>query len=206
MEENSELRDVFTSIFKRNGWGNDESVSGAGSALASPSVLDSVKSLDFIIREWKIKTLNDAPCGDFYWMPLILGRFPRIEYRGFDIVSEMIEWNKQRYPDYDFQTTDVTINILPQADLIFCKDLILHLRDKDVAATLRNFKRSRSRFLLITNMTGCKNSELNSSLPGDFRHIDLLAEPYNFPTPIWSSNYLALWSLDAIDEASLPDL
>jgi len=200
------LKDLFTIVFKDNRWGNEESVSGAGSALSSPSVLESVKALDEVIRRFGIRSINDVPCGDFYWIPLILGRFPKVEYHGFDIVSDLIKWNRERFPDYDFQVADITQDTLPQVDLIFCKDLFLHLYQRDIVHALRNFKLSGSRFLLVSNIVGVENRELVIDEPGQCRHVDLTAAPYSLPTPLWSTNYLALWSLDAVEMRIFDDL
>jgi hypothetical protein len=197
---------AFRSVFKENRWGNDESVSGAGSALASPSVRDSVRVLDMVIREFGITSICDTPCGDFYWLPLILGRFPKMRYFGFDIVPDLIKWNRERYPERSFQTADVSADVLPPADLIFCKDLLLHLKSKDIGLTLRNFKKSGSRFLLITSNEGVENQELEVDDPGACRSVNLLASPYNFPNPIWNDNYLSLWVLDAIPMAFFDNL
>lgn len=197
----SSLKEVFTFIFKENRWGNDESVSGAGSALSSPSVRDSIEALDQIIRHFNIRFINDVPCGDFYWIPLILGRFPEVEYRGFDIVPDLIDLNAERYPARDFGVIDGTTEILPHADLIFCKDLLLHLYHKDICLLLRNFKRSNSRYLLISSNRDSENRELVVNEAGACRNVNLSAQPYNFPPPLWSTNYLSLWSLDAIEES-----
>lgn len=195
------LFENFRQVFKENRWGNDESVSGAGSALSSPSVRASVQALDELIRRFGIRSINDVPCGDFYWFPLILGRFPDIEYHGFDIVPDLIDWNRDRYPDRSFDTLDVTSELLPQADMIFCKDLFLHLHDKDIASALANFKLSGSRFLLVSNASGVKNQELVIDELGQCRHVDLVSTPFDLPKPVWSTDYLSLWKLDAIDEA-----
>lgn len=206
VSSSAKMQDIFTLVFKENRWGNEESVSGSGSALSSPSVLESVVSLDEIIRKFKIRSLIDVPCGDFHWIPIILGRFPKLEYYGFDIVPDLIEWNLQRYPDHSFSVLDITKDIPPQADLIFCKDLFLHLYAKDIVAALRNFKLSKSRFMLVTSVAGAQNHELIIDEPGACRHVDLVTAPYNFPKPIWSTNYLALWSLDALDTSIFDEL
>jgi hypothetical protein len=202
MNEDLSLADYFAKIFKENRWGNDESVSGSGSSLGSPSVRDSVLFLDGVIRRFKIRSMLDVPCGDFYWMPLILGRFPRLEYTGFDIVPDLITWNLQRFPDRHFVISDATRDMLPQADLVFCKDLLLHLRNSDIISVLRNFKESGSRYLLTSSNSGSVNKELIVDEFGTYRDVNLAADPYNLPPPIWATNYLSLWSLDAIG----PDL
>jgi hypothetical protein len=197
-DDQRELAAKFGMVFKENRWGNDESVSGSGSALASPSVRESVRVLDMLIRQLGIKSICDVPCGDFYWMPLVLGRFPKLDYYGFDIVPDLILWNKERFPDRTFKVANVCVDVLPPVDLIFCKDLLLHLRNRDIGLALRNFKRSRSRFLLITSNEGAVNDELVSDELGAYRSVNLTAAPYNFPDQIWHNVYLSLWSLDAI--------
>jgi hypothetical protein len=200
------LAEKFALVFRENRWGNAESVSGAGSALSSPSVLECVQVLDELIRRLKIRSINDVPCGDFYWIPLILGRFPSIEYKGFDIVSELIEWNRHRFPDYNFQALDATEGVMPQADMIFCKDLFLHLPHYAIAQALRNFKLSGSRFMLVTSVAAATNEELVLPEPGAFRHVNLSGPPFSLPAPMWATNYLSLWSLDALPMRVFDDL
>lgn len=192
------LEEYFSRIFKQNSWGNDESVSGEGSSLLSPSVHASIKALDELIRRLGIRSISDAPCGDFNWIPLITGRFPYIKYRGFDIVPDLIDLNRQKYPDYEFQCLDVTKSVLPQSDIIFCRDLFLHLSNSDIAQALRFFKTSGSRFLLVTNVPVVKNQDLIVKEFGSFRHVDLTKLPFALPEPSWHTDYLSLWSLDKL--------
>jgi hypothetical protein len=200
------LKENFTIVFRENRWGNAESLSGAGSTLSSESVLHSVQALDDLIRRFNIRSISDVPCGDFYWIPLLLGRFPKLEYTGFDIVTDLIELNRQKFPDRNFQCLDITESTLPQSDLIFCKDLFLHLPHSSCMHALRNFKVSGSRFMLITSVAGADNQELIIGEPGAFRHVDFRIAPFSLPTPIWSSNYLSLWSLDALPMSLFDEL
>lgn len=52
-------------------------------------------------------TVLDLGCGiaDFY--PLLSERFPGLIYSGVDIVPEMIEYARQRYPEITFQCRDI---------------------------------------------------------------------------------------------------
>jgi hypothetical protein len=75
------LNGKFTDIYHKNIWENEESVSGPGSTLeytvrdALPTVLDT----------YSIKTIFDAPCGDFNWMKYVV-KGTNIKYTGGDIV------------------------------------------------------------------------------------------------------------------------
>lgn len=57
---------TFTSIYRNNGWGSLESRSGAGSTLASTANIR--RELPGLVERLNIRTLLDAPCGDFNWM------------------------------------------------------------------------------------------------------------------------------------------
>lgn len=202
----SPLSERFGEVFLQNSWGDEESVSGAGSRLDSHSVQAAIKALDHVIRTYDIKTVADIPCGDFNWIPLILGRNPTIKYQGCDISSLLIERNKARYPFYDFKCLDVTLEIPPAVDLIFCKDMVNHLLYADVAKCLINIKASGSRYLMLSNNFGWTNVELPEDGPGSSRHLDITAEPLAFPAPVWSTDYLGLWHLPDIDEGSFDKL
>ena len=58
--------DRFTKIFKLNYWNNEESVSGSGSDLESTNNIR--HKLPQLINQFKVTSILDAPCGDFYWM------------------------------------------------------------------------------------------------------------------------------------------
>ena len=61
----SETERIFTEIFRTRSWGNLESASGPGSTRERASqflneLLDSLRRLG-------VRSLLDAPCGDFNW-------------------------------------------------------------------------------------------------------------------------------------------
>ncbi len=204
--QTSQRIEAFSTIFRENRWGSNESLSGLGSALESASVKDAVRVLDAIIRDHGVTSILDVPCGDFYWMPLILGRFPKLGYIGLDIVPDLIDYNKAKYPDRDFRVSDVCADALPCADLIFCKDLLLHLAYKDIALALANFRRSGSRYLVVTSNEGALNHELVADQLGAHRNVNLVAAPFNLPPPFWNDNYLYFWRLQEIPEAFFKEL
>lgn len=57
------LKGVFSEIFKTNKWRSTESVSGAGSELKYTANLR--KHLPALFEELGVKSVLDAPCGDF---------------------------------------------------------------------------------------------------------------------------------------------
>lgn len=198
---------LFTHIYEHNSWGSHESRSGNGSTLNHTETIRS--QLPKLIAQWNIKTILDAPCGDFNWMSAInLSGIER--YIGFDIVSLLIQKNRERYsaPDREFRVVDIVNDSLPCVDLIICRDCVQHLTDQDVFRLFANIKRSTSRYLLVSNYP--KNTENNDIeqiySTARITYRNLLRAPFNFPKPLsiidegFDSKVLSLWRID-----DLPD-
>jgi hypothetical protein len=189
------LRDRFTLFYRNNFWGDLESRSGKGSRRGSGSVEASLEALRMTVSEHGVATMADIPCGDFNWMPLFLDAAPFVTYQGFDIVPDIIAENRRRYPTRRFEELDITREVPPRADLIFCKDLLNHLTFLDVQAALENMRRSGARLLLASNNFDHANVDLPSLSLRTSRHLDITLPPFNAPPPIWKTRYLGLWRL-----------
>lgn len=192
---------VFTDIFRKNLWGDPESVSGRGSTLARTAEVRRV--LPEVLAGVGARTLLDAPCGDFNWMRRVaLGG---VEYTGADVVPEIVERNRRLYagPGVSFVVADVTRDRLPRADLVLCRDCFIHLSFRDVFAAVANFKRAGSGFLLATtHVAVTENEDIRT---GGWRSVNLQAPPFNFPPPrrlivedAELGKCLGLWSLEEL--------
>lgn len=191
----------FTNHIKNNLWGAKGSVCGTGSELKEVEPI--LEKLPELFEEYNIKTILDAPCGDFNWMPKLDYNFEN--YIGIDIVDELIEQNIKKYKtdSRDFISANLIEADLPKTDLIFCKDLFIHLTNEDIIKVLKNFKKSGSKYLLTTNYG---NIESNKNIPtASYRKIDLTLAPFNLCEPITSipekekNKYLSLWNLQELE-------
>ncbi len=63
------LRNKFSNIYSKNLFHGIESQSGEGSGLTQTKIIR--MEIPSILKELHIKTLLDAPCGDFFWMQQI---------------------------------------------------------------------------------------------------------------------------------------
>lgn len=173
-------QDRFTLIYERNAWGSIESASGIGSTL---EFTESIRSLlPVLLKRFQIKSIFDAPCGDFNWMRQL--DLKGIEYVGADIVSPLIVELQKKYsaPSVTFKHLDLTKEPFPKSDLVLNRDCLFHLSFSDILAVLNNFVISDSKYFLSTshdNEVNFSNLDIRS---GDFRPIDLFASPFNFPT------------------------
>ncbi|WP_193197366.1 class I SAM-dependent methyltransferase [Nostoc sp. MG11] len=200
-------KEVFDDIYYRNRWGDRESVSGRGSNLQQTLVI--IKKIPVLLEKLDVKTMLDAPCGDFYWLKEAQLNLDR--YIGCDIVAELVTENQRRYGNEtrEFINLDLATDALPQVDLIFCRDCLVHLSFKDALAVIKNFKKSKSQYLLTTTYPGIlENKDI---VTGDWRAIDLQLPPYNFPDMLeiideetterkdYKQKSLGLWKLSDIE-------
>lgn len=187
----------FTRVYATNLWEDAESKSGPGSRNNSPEVIESIQALEYIVDAYQVKSLVDIPCGDLNWIKNFVMSRADIEYYGFDIVAPLIEHNKSVHPDINCAVLDVVTSSPPKVDLVFSKDLIIHLNDNDIIKMLNNIKLSGSKYLLASNNFGLPNSDLLEHIHGDSacRYVDILAYPFKCSPPIWRSNFLGLWKL-----------
>src|ERR1700684_519838 len=84
---------VFEKIYSENLWGDAESRSGTGSGLAATEKVR--HGLVDTIQRLNIRTMVDAPCGDFFWLSTLHLEQHLTWYKGFDIVPQVIVKNKQ---------------------------------------------------------------------------------------------------------------
>jgi hypothetical protein len=201
-QRKAELSRRFAAVHDENLWGSEESRSGPGSARHSPSVLCAADAIRKAVDEEGIRTMSDIPCGDFNWMPDLLSTLSGLKYTGFDIVFSALHNNKTRYPQYEFRLLDVVTTIPPGSVMIFCKDLLNHLKDQDVNLAIANMKKSGSKFLLASNNGGFVNTPLPEVASGS-RYLDITAPPFGYKLPMWTlEGYLSLWRLQDIGEGT----
>jgi hypothetical protein len=170
---------VFTRIYEANEWKSDESRSGLGSTLAATQTLRS--QLPELLKKLQATSMLDAPCGDFNWMRTC--DLPLRSYIGADIVAPLIDDLNRKYgsPTRSFMKLDVTTQPLPEADIFFCRDLLLHLSLEKIRAVLDNFARSRCKWLVVSTYLDVRANA--PGFTGGVRLINLELPPFNLPKP-----------------------
>jgi hypothetical protein len=169
---------VFTNIFQKNWWNNGESRSGWGAELRRTVSIRA--ALPGFVERHSIRSLLDAPCGDFHWMQHV--KWPAgFRYVGADIVHDLILDNRRKYPDNEFMELNVLRDPLPAVDSWFARDLMIHFPDEAVWDALDQFRRSGIPYLLATTYP---NARRNTDIRyGQVRHLNLCAPPFNLPQP-----------------------
>lgn len=171
---------VFSKIFAKNLWEGGESESGSGSSLEQTTTISD--QLPFFLKALGVKSVLDAGCGDLNWlhhMDLTLET-----YIGVDVVGALVARNREMYGNKkrSFLVRDITKDRLPKVELIFCRDCLGHFSFIDIHAAVRNFKRSKSTYLLTTTFP--KHDLSVDIQTGYWRPLNLQLPPFNFPRPI----------------------
>ncbi|MGH6894031.1 MAG: class I SAM-dependent methyltransferase, partial [Dongiaceae bacterium] len=201
--EHGSATDIFTRIYEGKLWRGGKSVSGSGSTLESTERLR--QSLPEVFRTFSIRSLFDAPCGEFSWMERVVSG-SGIQYLGADIVPALVAKNRERCrsSNVKFVIANICTDPFPKADLWFCRDCLFHLSYKDIYLALERFMESDIPLILTTthiNDTKFENSDIRT---GRYRRIDLFAEPFQlsedvkFRIPDWVSpaapREMCLWT------------
>ena len=176
----SNTEGIFTKIYKNNEWNGSESVSGVGSDWNQTRHI--AKELPILFSKLKVSKILDVPCGDFNWMRKVA--LNDIYYIGADIVEDIVDANNEKYSHASriFKKLNLIEDSLPQSDIVFCRDCLVHLSYKDIYLALNNICHSNSCYLITTtNPLHVKNEDI---MTGEWRRLNLEIEPFNFPRPV----------------------
>jgi hypothetical protein len=173
------LNERFTRIFTTNLWAGD-SRSGLGSELIATTGVR--QQLPGVLEALGATSLLDLPCGDFGWLstvPLDL------DYTGGDIVDALVASNEARFGGAGsrrrFLRLDLTSDPLPGADVVLCRDCLVHLSFDHIGQAFENLRRSGSTWLLTTTfLDHHENVDIES---GDWRLLNLTRPPFNLSAP-----------------------
>lgn len=170
---------IFSDIYHGNRWRGVESRSGQGSSLAQTEVI--ALALPGLLRILQVHHFLDVPCGDFHWMSRV--DLKGVSYTGADIVADLITSNEKKFaaPGRKFEVVDLSKGPLPKADLVFCRDCMVHLPYSILAEVIHQIRGSGASWLMATTFPA---TVANRDIAlGDFRPINLELAPFNFPKP-----------------------
>lgn len=160
----------------KKGWRSNETPCGSGSELKNAQLV--IKLLPVLIKEYSIKSISDVGAGDLNWINHVQ---LNCSYQGYDL-----------FPRHeDVLKFDATKEVPPQSDLILCRHVLNHLSIQYSEYVLSNFKRSKSKYLLMTN---CENQKdywnqygLNMETYG-FKKINTYDECQKWDLELYESN------------------
>ncbi len=184
---------IFTSIFQSNHWVQGEdifpkefiSVSGHGSNINTDQSNNLISSLSSFIKNYKINSFLDMPCGDFLWMNELLKKNNIMNYLGIDIVDEIIKKNKKKYENekIKFSTFDIiNFHTDEKFELVFMRDFFIHINNADIKKVLSNIQKMNIDYFAFENYDISKNEDV---ITGRHRKVNLKLDPFNLGDPIF---------------------
>jgi hypothetical protein len=141
---------VFSEIYKKNRWGGKKGqfCSGDGSsniAITGPYI-DKIMSLSEEF-DFARKTCVDLGCGDFQIGSKISGLFRN--YIGVDIVSNLIEYNRNQHGSekIQFKKIDITNENLPSGNVCFLRQVLQHLSNRQIIEIIKKLSQYEISFI-----------------------------------------------------------
>lgn len=199
---------VFREAYHSNLWGGD-SRSGPGSGADQTAAV--AAAIPGLCARLGVVRLLDVPCGAHSWMARV--DLKGVSYVGGDIVPEIVERNRRDHAGAgrEFLRLDITKDRLPAADLMLCRDCLVHLSNADIRTALANIAASEIRWLLTTTFPA--EPENVDIVTGDWRPIDLTKPPFELPQAVellnegcteqdgaFADKSLGLWSVSSVAE------
>ena len=192
---NLTLQKIFSTLYSpihTNG-----NVDGASSIPGTAELRGKIINL---FEKHNIASIFDAGCNDCNWMKIV-GQF--VLYRGGDISLAMVADAWHRHPELDIILHDVTTDPIPNVDLLFVRDVAIHLNNHDRQQLWLNWYHSNVPWILITHVQHIKQNTNIEYSAGKFPFsaVNWEIEPWNFPKPQEQvidnqSNNMALWQRD----------
>jgi glycosyltransferase involved in cell wall biosynthesis/SAM-dependent methyltransferase len=140
----AEIERRFSSIYAEQTWGR-----GSGVGSAPNKTVEYRAFLQNFMAQNDIRSVVDFGCGDWQFSRYI--DWSGIGYVGIDIAASVVERNQSEFGAANIRfETFRSLDSLPAADLLVCKDVLQHLPNGLVKAYLAAFRRTY-KFALITN-------------------------------------------------------
>jgi SAM-dependent methyltransferase len=176
---------------------SDNSV-GASSISGTAQLRENIIAL---LKKHQIKSMFDAGCNDCNWSQFLA---ESIDYKGGDVSLAMVAhvWDKRSW--LDVKLHDATTDPFPDADVLFVRDVAIHLNNLDKMKLWNNWYSSTIPWILIThNLEVDTNTDFEYSNQFPWSPANWERTPWNFSAPVdhvWeygpNSRCMALWHRD----------
>lgn len=193
---NFNLQKLFSILYSPDQTENAES--GASSIEGTANLRHQIHNL---LSQYNIKSVFDAGCNDCGWMTAFINT-AQIAYHGGDISMAMVAHVWRKKPELDVHLHDATTDAFPSVDLLFVRDVAIHLNNSDKRKLWNNWLASPIPWILIThNQETLTNQDFEYSNEFPFASVNWHLDPWNFPTPVdqvWEyeagGRCMALWN------------
>ena len=143
---------------------------------------------------------------DWNWMSQV--ELPVEKYIGGDLVPDVVAANQARFGNahVEFRAFDLCADPLPPADLLLCRDALVHFSLADTWDAIDNILNAEIRLLATTTFPETsENIDIETGI--HWRPLNLEAPPFSFPPCLGSlregssERQLSIWLVSDIREA-----
>lgn len=176
---NEQLQKLFTRAYTSIGFdaNNPEDACGV------EKTAEIRRQLPILFKKHNIKSMFDGGCHKCSWTRFLESS---IKYQGGEISLNMVAKVWDECPHLNVILHDITTDPIPMADVLFVRDIAIHLNNSDKLKLLKNWGKSRIPWLLISqdnNVT--QNIDLQYSKTNfPIALVNWSLPPWNFPEPI----------------------
>lgn len=195
---NNELMKLMSNLFDPQQQARDEN--RGGSSMEHTAKLR--QELPLFFKKHNIQSIFDAGCNDCSWMSTLIDN---LDYYGGDISQPMVTDLQSRHPDFNIKLHDVTTNTFPSVDLLFVKDVTIHLNKADKKKVIQNWLGSDIPWIMVTHDEFEDNLDFNYEDGFPFAFVNWERAPWNFSKPTdviyevgSAGRCMALWHRDQI--------
>jgi hypothetical protein len=179
---NFSREEIFTDVYQKKLWAGDNSIPLSGPGSKPDYAKPYVDFVADIVTRLETKSVLDIGHGD--WEMWREYKFENTNYIGVDLASDLSESNNKRYGSKNRQFLQIQFqDLLPDAELLLCKDVLQHLSNKDVKNLLLRF--SAYKYLIICNdffyTSNLAQIKHNLQIRSRIRKILKLKSPFYLP-------------------------
>jgi SAM-dependent methyltransferase len=143
-------KDAMDQVYKMNLWGSNASDFYSGSGSHDTDIVHPyIAVLVALLTSFKSPiSVCDLGCGDFN-IGKELVKYTE-NYVAIDIVSDLIEYNKEKFKEdnLEFHCLDIAVDNLPDADCAIVRQVLQHLSNTEVQSILK--KLTNFKYVIIT--------------------------------------------------------
>ena len=214
-EISSQMTEAFDTIYRTGKWANGMplqeppyyysygnvtsmlrlSSSGVGSNIGKQTV-DSLRLISETIREYKVRSMLDLPCGDVNWQFQSWEIDSLEAYVGGDVSRLVIEHDRRKFAHHHnkrFLVWDLSRCPIPQVlnistgkfrpfDLVHMRDVIQHISIDEGVRVVAEMRRSGIKFLITTHYDVAENN--GGIRNGGFYRNNMEKPPFSLGKPL----------------------
>ena len=152
------MENIFTQIYEKNEWGNNQNKEYSGSSGGGSTIefnINFIPLLKNIIINNNIKNIVDLGCGDFRIGKLVYDDL-NVIYTGYDTYKKVIDYNTTQHPTpkYNFKLLDFYTykESIVEGDMCILKDVIQHWSLEAINVFLDYLIKSKKfKYILLIN-------------------------------------------------------